>query len=217
MTLEEVFGYAIDYEARHQTVRLFFRQFSRFQQPSYRDSEEKIPSPEGRSTPNGLKSTKPAQDPDERLRDFDSPAFANNFDQQQQHTLNVKFNPYQNLPMYHRVDYRYEWRLHCTRQIDPETSTKTKERRVSVETLRQREKSYMPKSTNLTNKNAFTVYNSAKECKGIRFKNTLQSDSNIHSKISPNSSSENLSEVTRKINKKEDLTREENVIKECRK
>ena len=27
MTLEEAFGYAIDYEARHQTDRLFFKTF----------------------------------------------------------------------------------------------------------------------------------------------------------------------------------------------
>ena len=78
--------YAIDYEARHQTDRLFFQNFSQYQQLSYRDSEEKIFSPEGRSTPNGLNSTNLAHDPDERLSDFDRLVFASNCDQQQQHT-----------------------------------------------------------------------------------------------------------------------------------
>ena len=82
MTLEETFGYAIDYETRHRTVRIFIQHLSRYQKPSYRDSKEKIPSPEGRSTPNGLNSTNPAQDADERLSDFDSPTIASNSNQQ---------------------------------------------------------------------------------------------------------------------------------------
>ena len=117
----------------------------------------------------------------------------------------------------YRLDYRHEWKLNCTHQIDPETSTKMKERQISVKTPRQREKSSMPKSTDLTNINAFTVYDSANECKSISLKNTLESDPSIHSEISPNCSSETFSEVTRKINEKEDLIREEKVIKEYRK
>ena len=52
VTLQEALEYAINYEARHPTDRLFFQHFPRSQQASYRDSEEKIFSPEGRSTPN---------------------------------------------------------------------------------------------------------------------------------------------------------------------
>ena len=106
VTLQEAFEYAINYEARHQTDRLFFQHFSRYQQPSYRDPEEKNFSPEGRSTPNGLKSTNPAQDPDERLSDFENPVFESNLDQQQQYTQNVKFNPYQNSSTHQNYNHR---------------------------------------------------------------------------------------------------------------
>ena len=107
MTLEEAFGYALDYEARHQTDELFFQLLLRYQQPSYLDLGKKSPSPERRSIPYGLNSTNPAQDPDKRLSDLDSPAFESNLDQQQQHTLNMKFNPYQNLPMHQNCDHHH--------------------------------------------------------------------------------------------------------------
>ena len=142
----------------NQTYELFFQHLSRYQQPSYLDSGKKSPRPERRSIPHGLNSTNPAQDLDERLRDLYSPAFESNLDQQQHHTLNMKFNPYQNLPMHqncdhhhsdhssdYRMDYRHEWKLHCTHRIDLEASTKMKERQLSVKTLRQREKSSMLK------------------------------------------------------------------------
>ena len=129
VTLQKAFEYAIDYEERHQSDRLFFQHFSRYQQPSYRDLEEKIFSPEGRSTSNGLNYTNLAQDPDERLSDSKSPVFASNFDQQQQHTQNIKFKSHQNLSMHrkynhhqynhspsYRLDYRHEWKLNCTHQ-----------------------------------------------------------------------------------------------------
>ena len=86
-----------------------------------------------------------------------------------------------------------------------------------VKTLRQREKSSMLKLTDLTNINAPAIYDSGKECKSICFKNTLGSDLSIHSEISSNHSSGNLSEVTDKINKKENFIKEEKVTKECRK
>ena len=213
MTLQKAFRYAIDYGARHQTDRLFFKYLSRYQQPNYRDWEEKSLSPEERAIPKGLNSTNPAQDPDERLSDFNSLRFASNFDQQQQHTLNMKFNPYQNFPVHqnynhhhsdntsdYRLDYWHEWKLHCTHQKDPETSKKMKQRQISVKILRQREKSSMPKSTDFTNINAFTIYDSAKESRSICSKSIWESDPSIHSEISPNCSSENLSEVTGKIN-----------------
>ena len=60
VTLQKAFKYAIDYKARQQTDRLFFQHFPWYQQPSYRDSEKKIFSPEEHSTPNGLNSTIPA-------------------------------------------------------------------------------------------------------------------------------------------------------------
>ena len=52
---------------------------------------------------------------------------------------------------YYRLDYRHEWKLHCTRQIEPETSTKMKGRQISVKTLGQREELCMSKSTDLIN------------------------------------------------------------------
>ena len=58
------------------------------------DSEERSPSTERGSTPNGLNSTNAAQHPNERLSNFDSPVIAGNFDQQHQLPLNIKFNPY---------------------------------------------------------------------------------------------------------------------------
>ena len=73
---------------------------------------------------------------------------------------------------------------------------------VSVKTLRQREKSSMLKLTDLTDINAPAIYDSAKECKSICFKNTLGSDPSIHLEFSPKNSSGNLSEVIEKINKK---------------
>ena len=56
-----------------------------------------------------------------------------------------------------------------------------------------------------------------KECKSIGFKNTLESDPSINCEIFPNCNSETLSEVTGKMNKKEDLIRKEKLIKEFRK
>ena len=132
LTLEEAFGYAIDYEARHQPDRLFFQRLSRYQQLSYLDSKEESPSPEERFTPNGLSAR-----PRWKAQQF-------------------RYNPN------YKLDYQHEWKLHCTHQIDPETNTKMKERQTSVKTLRQRDKFSIKKSTNLNNINAFTVYDSAK-------------------------------------------------------
>ena len=47
--------------------------------------------------------------------------------------------------------------------------------------------------------------------------NTLGSDLSIHSEFSPNHSTGNLLEVTEKINKKENLIKDEKVIKDYRK
>ena len=149
MTLEEAFGYALDYEARHLTDGLFFQHFSRYQQPSYHDSEEKNFSPEGRSTPNGLNSTNPAQDPDKRLCDFESPVFESNCDQQQRHILNVKFSPYQNSSMHQNYNHR---------QVNHSPDYRID--------YWQREELCLPESTVLIN--AFTEHNNAKECERMR-------------------------------------------------
>ena len=190
VTLQEAFEYAIQYEARHQTDRLFFQHFSRYEQPRYRDSEERIFSPEGRSTPSGL-----------------------NYNHRQSN----------HSPDY-RLVYQHEWKLQCTRQIEPEISTKMNGRQISVITLGQREELYVSKSTDLIN--AFTEHDNAKECKTTRSENTLKTDLISDSEVFPISIMRNLLGKSGKLNKrrvktevtkKEDLIREEKVIKECRK
>ena len=173
-----------------------FQHFSRYQQPSCRESEEKNVSPEGRFTPNGLNSTNPEQDPDERLSDFDSPEFASNCDQQQQHTLNIKFNPYQNSSMHQNYNHRQ--------------SNHSPDYRIDY---RQREELCMSESTDLLN--AFTEN-----------KNNLKSVLILDSEVSSHSIMKNLlgkfgrsnkERVKPEVTKKEDLIREEKFIKECRK
>ena len=88
----------------------------------------------------------------------------------------------------------------------------------------QREKLCMSESTVLIN--AFTEHDIAKECETTRFENTIKSDSILDSEISSNSIMKNLlgksgrsnkERVKTEVTEKEDLTREEKVIKECRK
>ena len=80
----------------------------------------------------------------------------------------------------------------------------------------------MSKSTDLIN--AFSEHDNAKECETTRFQNTLKSDSILDSEVSSNPIMKNLLGKSGKLNKervktevteKEDLIREEKVIKEC--
>ena len=99
-----------------------------------------------------------------------------------------------------------------------------KGRQISVKTLGQREELCMSKSTDLIN--AFTEHDNAEGCETTRSENTLKSDSILDSEVSSNSIIKNLSGKSGKLNKervktevtkKEDLIREEKVIKGCRK
>ena len=114
--------------------------------------------------------------------------------------MHKKYNhhQYNHSPDY-RIDYRHEWKFHCTHQKEPETSTKMKGRQISVNTFGRREELCTSRATDLIN--VFRENDNAEECKTTRFENTLKGDSILDSEVSPNSIMKNLLGKSGKLNK----------------